>query len=397
MFDTNNTRTAPTQIQDPNIAKDAAVNIDVRPMAPPVTVLAPSRLLSAKFAYTTRHVERQVRHRPEGYRLAASDAVRPRPGDVMLAQVVQIGHHTRLESPASRRAVMFPGDEIVVAYGHRYAPDQFEAEVPVDLGQTHLVAAGGVAGLVTATNQGIQTPTVLEPRGLLTFPGGKVVTLQDFAPYVARSPAELASLNGHRKRTPVIAVVGTSMNSGKSTTVASLARGLTQSGQCVAAGKITGTGAGGDPGLYRDAGAATVLDFTDFGYASTYRLGRDEVRAVFASVIHELAATGADTVIVEIADGAYQLETRLLLTDPLFTEYVDHVLFSAVDALSAVAGLQTLRRQGITVAAVSGRFTSTPLTLREARGALDVPVLEAADLRQPDVATSLVPAARGYR
>jgi hypothetical protein len=149
--------------------------------------------------------------------------------------------------------------------------------------------------------------------------------------------------------------------------------------------------------MYRDAGAAMVLDFTDFGYASTYRLGHDEVRAVFVSVIHELVAAGADAVIVEIADGVYQQETRRLLADPLFTEYVDEVLFSAVDALSAVAGLQALGEQGIQVAAVSGRFTSTPLTVREARGALDVPVLEATELLEPDVATSLVPVAGGYR
>lgn len=368
-----------------------------RPPEPGATALEPSRLLSAKFAYTTRYVERRVRHMSEGYGIAAGETVRPQPGDVMLAQVLRLGQHSRLESPAGRRAWMYPGDEIVVAYGHRYAPDQFEAEVPVDLGTTHLVAAGGVAGLVTATNEGIQEPTVLQPQGLLTHPGGTVVTLKDFAPYVARSPLEIASLNGNRSRTPVIAVVGTSMNSGKTTTAASLARGLTKAGQRVATGKITGTGAGGDPAMYGDAGSATVLDFTDFGYPSTYRLGRDEVRAVFASMVHELASTGADTVIVEIADGTFQTETRRLLADPLFTEYVDHVLFTAVDALSAVAGLQDLRRLGITVAAVSGRFTSTPLTVREARGALGVPVLKALDLSKPDVAKGLVPVATGCR
>jgi hypothetical protein len=36
-------------------------------------------------------------------------------------------------------------DAIIVAYGHRYAPDQFEAYVPEDLGPCHLVAGGGVA------------------------------------------------------------------------------------------------------------------------------------------------------------------------------------------------------------------------------------------------------------
>jgi hypothetical protein len=37
--------------------------------------------------------------------------------------------------------VLFVGDEILVAYGHRYAPAQFLAEVPPDLGGCHLNAA----------------------------------------------------------------------------------------------------------------------------------------------------------------------------------------------------------------------------------------------------------------
>ena len=56
----------------------------------------------------------------------------------------------------------------------------------------------------------------------------------------------------------------------------------------VAAGKATGTGAGGDPGMFRDGGAETVLDFTDFGYASTYRLDHEAVVAVFTSLVDEL-------------------------------------------------------------------------------------------------------------
>ena len=35
--------------------------------------------------------------------------------------------------------------EIMVAYGNRYAPDQFEAELPKTMASCHLAAAGGVA------------------------------------------------------------------------------------------------------------------------------------------------------------------------------------------------------------------------------------------------------------
>jgi len=102
-------------------------------------------LRSAKAAYTTRHVDLH----------AASQlltGVRPRVGDLVLARVAVLGQHPKIELAHGRRAAMFPGDEIVVAYGNRYAPDQFEAEIPGDLGPCDLVAAGGVAGKVIAAH-----------------------------------------------------------------------------------------------------------------------------------------------------------------------------------------------------------------------------------------------------
>jgi molybdopterin-guanine dinucleotide biosynthesis protein len=375
------------------------VSIDIRAglnghpafASPDLTPLPPQRLLAAKYAYTTRYVERAVAREPRGYLLHAEPDQGPRPGDVVLAEVVRLGQHKRLESPVSRRAQMYPGDEIVVAYGHRYAPDQFEAEVPDDLGEAHLVAAGGVVGLVTATKDGLEEPTVVQPLGLLHHAEGRL-SLADLAPLSPMSPLDLVAPSARRCQRPrVVALVGTSMNSGKSTALACLVRGLTRAGMRVAAGKATGTGAGGDPGMFRDAGASRVLDFTDFGYASTYRLEHPDVRAVFASLVCELAGSGVDAVVVEVADGAYQAETARLLADPVFTEYVDQVVFTAGDALSAVAGVQAVRRHGIEVCAVSGRLTSAPLATREARAALDVPVVDTPDLCEPEVAVCLLP------
>ena len=87
-----------------------------------------ARADKAKRSFTTRRV-------PAGdMRTIVRRDVRPQPGDLVLAKVVAIGSHRRLESPAGRRATLFPGDEIIVCYGNRYAPDQFEAIVGADLG-----------------------------------------------------------------------------------------------------------------------------------------------------------------------------------------------------------------------------------------------------------------------
>jgi hypothetical protein len=193
----------------------------------------------------------------------------------------------------------------------------------------------------------------------------------------------------------VIAVLGTSMNSGKSTTVASIVRGLTAAGYRVAAGKVTGTGAGGDPYMYGDAGATRVLDFTDFGFSSTYLLDGATVSALFTSLVDELAGGEPDVIVVEIADGLLQPETSNLIDDPWFHDIVDTVVFSAGDAMGAMTGLAELRRRSLDVVAVAGMLTASPLAVRETEHVVDVPVVTLVDLCTPEIAERLlVPAVR---
>ncbi|MDP4360731.1 DUF1611 domain-containing protein, partial [Escherichia coli] len=78
---------------------------------------------------------------------------------------------------------------------------------------------------------------------------------------------------------PVVLSLGTSMNAGKTLTSTSLVRGFKRAGLQVAALKITGTGAGGDMWIVRDAGADVALDFTDAGFASTYLAPIDDILA----------------------------------------------------------------------------------------------------------------------
>ncbi|MFH5823986.1 DUF1611 domain-containing protein [Georgenia sp. AZ-5] len=355
------------------------------------TPVAAERMARAKKAYTTRFLARRVEMDPGGYELLSGSAVRPAAGDVVLARVAEIGQHKRLEGPGSRRQTLFVGDEVLVAYGHRYAPDQFEAAVPQDLRSSHLIAAGGLTGVVTAQHAGMAPATVLEPVGLLADHAG-VVNLARLAPHRLRTDVpRTASGRFPAGRPTVVAVLGTSMNSGKSTTLACLVRGLATSGLRVAAGKVTGTGAGGDPRLFADAGAAAVLDFTDFGLPSTFRVDHGRVRALLASVVDALAASQPDVVVVEIADGVYQAETARLLGDPIFPAVVDRVVFAAGDALGASAGVRVLEDAGIDVAAVSGVLTASPLATREAGAALAVPVLPTFGLVEPGTATALLP------
>ncbi len=338
--------------------------------------LPAERLCRAKSAYTVRHV------RVESLAAVLSGDYSPKAGDLVLARVDRLGHHKRLELADGRKALLFPGDEIVLAYANRYAPNQFEAFVPGDLGPCDLVAAGGVAARVSCRRSGISEPTKLIPIGVLADREGSPLNLMSW-----RLTEPVPSTN----RPTAFAVVGTSMDSGKTTAAAGLIRGLVNAGLSVGAAKVTGTGAGGDLWMFADAGASQVLDFTHAGYASTYRCSHEEVKGIFKALTGHLAMAGVDVMVVEVADGVFQDETAALLQDPMFGEHIDATLFASGDALGAVAGVAHLNAIGIEPAAVTGLLTASPLAAREARRALGgTLVIDAAELAHSRVAEQLL-------
>lgn len=318
------------------------------------------RLQNAKWAYATRRVDIDN----------ASTLVRanraPQVGDVVLARITKIGQHKRIELASGRRARLFVGDEVVVVYGNRYAPDQFEAVIPHDMAACDLVAAGGIAARLTFRHEAVKAPTAIKPVGLVADENGRILNLSDFALESARIDSPLP---------PVIAVVGSSMNAGKTTAAAHLVRGLTQSGYSVSAGKVTGTGAGGDNWFMRDAGARHVVDFLDAGYPSTYLLTPTAVRQTFLTLLAHLNQPGTDFIVIEIADGLHQAETAELVSSDIFSHHVDGVIYASGDALGAVYGVDLLEQWGVRVLAVSGQITRSPLGIREIQDAADIPVL----------------------
>ena len=321
----------------------------------------PVRIDEATCAYSTRRVP-----------AAAMQCLRvdlpPSAGDLVLARVEALGHHKRLHTVEGGRKNLFVGDLVIVAYGDRYAPNQFEAHVPRDLRDCDLAAGGGIAGRVVAQHDRIRgSATRLHPLGLVASdPDAPPLNLAGFA-LEPPAPCEQLSI-------PVMAVVGTSMDSGKTTTAAHLVRGLRDHGDRVGYAKVTGTAAAGDPGLLRDAGAHVVLDFTDAGYASTFRLSARTVEAIFDELVLHLAAAGVDSIVIEVADGLLQRETEALLQSRSFRSRVNGVIFTAADSLGAVGGVRWLRDRDLPVTALSGRLTLSPLQVRETVAATQLPV-----------------------
>jgi hypothetical protein len=335
------------------------------------------RIRSASWAFSTRRVPRD-----ESYRIS-HQPLTPKAGDLVLARIDVLGHHRGLQLSTGRKRQLFPGDEIVVAYGNRYAPSQFEAIVPKTLGPCQLVAGGGVAAKALSWHSRIaRGPTLITPIGLVLDSEDSAVNLADHG--VESLPAFI------EPPPPTIAVVGTAMDAGKTESAAFLVRGLTRAGYRVGFAKITGTGAGGDTWLLKDAGADPVLDFTDAGFASTYRVSDRDIEKILVTLTAHLAKSGVDAIVLEIADGVLQKETAAILESETFRSIVGGILFTGRDSMGALAGVDWLRARNLPILGLSGVLTAAPLQRDEATAATGLPTFSREDLAEPEAARKLI-------
>lgn len=324
----------------------------------------------AKRSFATRRVP------PEVMATVVGGKIRPRSGDVVLSRVHKLGQHRRIEQPNGRRSVLHLDDTIIVSYADRYATDQFESHVPRTLARTQLVASGGIASKVLSRSGLVKGATDIVPIGLIGDERGRPLNVADFALDVIDPPAA-------RPRT--VCVMGTAMNSGKTTTIHYLVHGLAKYGLKPGVTKVTGTGSGNDFWVMLDSGAHRMLDFTDAGLASTFRQPLPVLEHVMTNLVSHLTASGTGINFVEIADGVFQGQNIEILRSQTFHDLIDCVVFAASDAMGAAYGVQALRELGINVVAVAGALTRSPLATREAQQHIGIPVLTLEDLQDPAV------------
>lgn len=328
-------------------------------------------LAGAKWSFVTRRVRRA------GKWLLDNDLAEVKSGDLVLAEVQEIGNHKRLQLSDGRFSALYPKDRVVLACADRFAEDQYEGIAALSPEGADLLAGGGVAGQMRSRNGKIKRPTRLSVIGRLTDGDGRVVNTADYA---------LNTVPGPRPRR-VIGVLGTGMNAGKTAAAAGLVNGFARYGDRVAAIKATGTGSFGDVQSYEAAGAAEVLDFTDAGLASTYRQPVDRLEEVTRTLLG--AAADCDIAIVELADGVSQVETAELLRRPGYRELFDAFVLAGPGALAVRGALDWLSTEAqIAPVALTGLMTQAPLAVAEAE-TLGLPVFSREELADPATASCL--------
>ncbi|HMV68146.1 MAG TPA: hypothetical protein PKA64_14960 [Myxococcota bacterium] len=259
----------------------------------------------------------------------------------------EYGH---LELPSGRQARLVPGDIIVGVLGNRAALRGFCGRVPTSLAlgdRLQLLNMGGVIGVAEGAHAGLGSPIELEVLGT-PMRSGRILRLSEHGIDPALAMPE--------RIPPVLVLVGTCMNAGKTTAAAVITRDVRRRGRMVHAGKVTGVAAIKDLQLFEDNGASRVLSFLDCGLPSTCY--RSDVVQVSHTLLAHLAREAPDLIILEMGDGLMgEYGVDDVLADPVFSRHVRGAVLAAQDIIGAVAAAERLRAFGIEVKVVTGPCT----------------------------------------
>lgn len=293
-------------------------------------------------------------------RLGLSDTVsyeprrRAQSGDVVVVRVVrEAPQYNQVELVSGRLARVVEGDIIVGALGHRKALKGFVGEVPDTLApgeRLHLLNLGGVIGRSTGGLQSLGKPTEVEYIGTLVDANGPINLERTALP-------EATTIDGN---IPVVMIAGSCMHAGKTQAASELVRQLTKNGWRVAAAKLSGVACQRDLLAMKDNGAIATLSFLDCGLPST--VGVSDVAKIARSIIAKLTSLAPDVIVVELGDGilgGYNVDA--LLDDPEIGRLRASLVFCASDFVGAYGGIELLGMRGISIDAISGAATDSPM------------------------------------
>jgi len=295
----------------------------------------------------------------------------PKAGDVGIFEVVEVDRHSSMQCIDRRSHSIFDGDFIMAVFGDRYATAQYEGYVPKKVMDVyHIIGAGCVIVIVHSKNAAWKDyePTSVRLVGYCCEQDGSVINT------LFRNHERVAFNGSLPNQAKVILSVGSTMDSGKTTTAAHIARGLKTTGKNVIFIKLTGTVYTKDIDYVTDCGADHAVDFSNVGFPSTFLMDKATILDIYQSLLKQISKFNPDYIVMEIADGLFQRETAFLLSDENFMKTIHNVVFSCGDSLSVMAGLQVLSNWNVRPCMISGRFTMSPLLIQEVKEQMNIPV-----------------------
>lgn len=284
--------------------------------------------------------------------------VEAREGAIIAGRVLTESHtYGNIEMPNGRLAKVVRGNLIAGVLGARQALRGYMGHVPetLEVGDTiSFLNMGGVMGICDAPNKDLGPPMQIEVLGGVVREG-KHLNIKDFGLPMVESLDETGP--------PLVLILGTSMDSGKTYAAAEIIRGWTRSGVRVAAGKLTGVAALRDTLSMSDNGAVATASFLDCGLPSS--VNAEDLGAVGRTVVKHLERSNPDVIILELGDGVIGgYRTRDILVDPDIQRRTAARVFCASDLVGAWGGVTYLEAIGHRPDVISGPVTDNAVGTR---------------------------------
>lgn len=268
-----------------------------------------------------------------------------------------------LENVHGRMMRLKPGDRIAGVLGHRRALQGYFGELPdrIRVGDTlHLLNMGGVIGKCMSYAPDVGEPFEAEVLGAVLY-----------FPHLGQRKSEPAHVGLNAipdrlqtdKPAPIIAVVGTCMNAGKTAAACQIIHGLTHAGRKVAAAKVTGVALQRDVLNMRDYGAVDALSFNDAGLVSTAPATAPRAAK---RIVAALDRGRPDCIVLEFGDGLLgEYGLQEILSDREFAGWIHATVLCANDPVGAFGAIPLLEeRYGLRTTVVTGPVSDNLVGIR---------------------------------
>lgn len=276
------------------------------------------------------------------------DSIKPIEGLVIAVQALNSeAKNNVLETTQGRLGKLVTGDIVPAVLGKRRALKEYSGDIPSTLtvgDELYWLCESGLVGEINGVNERWGVPMKVTVLGAL-LKDGKTVNIKDFA--IPWKKDVICSA-------PIVAVLATCMDSGKTSLICKLADHFHHNGLKVAGAKLTGVAFMQDPFKMKDAGIGTVMDFVDAGLPSTCGEPDDAIAAA-CGVIAEINKTHPDLILAEFGDGIigeYNVES--IIPHPSFNKHIVMIVIAANDLMAAWGAKQKMKELGIPIDVFTG-------------------------------------------
>lgn len=286
--------------------------------------------------------------------------------------------YNTVENCDGRMVSLHDGDILIGVLGHRNALHGYSGFVPekISAGDTlNVLNLGGVIGKCNSVNPEVGTPFEFEVIGsVLVFPnfGSRVGVPAHIGMNAVRDGRHFREL----KIPPIIFVVGTCMNAGKTLAASQLIRSLAVKDMKVGACKLTGVSLLRDTLAMKDHGASVALSFNDAGIVTTSK----ETSAEGAKeILARLSDSDCEVIVAELGDGILgEYGVQEILEDKEIMANAAATVLCANDPVGVWGGIKILKeRYGIRTDIVTGPATDNAVGIRFIESSFDLKAINA--------------------